>query len=195
MKLAWEVTDEENGSTVVFASTEYEAANIGASELLSDTESVIAERSPDYDQYAEQGYVPIKVLYDNYWWFGCWQCDRKVSVSDEDEDDESNPLDPVFEERRLFCCGKCQERYYQEMKQRECDRAAAKEYLLQKLPGIEIGSVWGGSPGYPVSVEFKFPGGKHTVQWSNNEKGIFLVTKVDLEAWDKYQSTILAGAR
>jgi hypothetical protein len=178
----------------VFASTEYEAANIGASELLSDTESVIAERSPDHDQYAEQGYVPIKVLYDNYWWFGCGQCDRKVSVSD-DEDDEGNPLSPVFEERRLFCCGKCQEKYYQEMKQRECDRAAAKEYLLQKLPGIEIRPVWGGDPGYPVSVEFKFPSGKHTVQWSNNEKGIFLVTKVDLEAWDKYQSTILAGAR
>jgi hypothetical protein len=119
-----------------------------------------------------------------------------VSVSEDDEDDEGNPLNPVFEEKRLFCCEKCQEKCYREMRQRERDRApSAKEYLLQKLPGIEIGSVWGGNPGYPVSVEFKFPGGKHTVQWSENEMKIFLVTKVDLEAWDKYQSTILAGVR
>lgn len=186
---AWEVTDEELGSAIVFAATEDEAAEMGARELASDTECVTAVYVPEYDHYAHQGYVPIKELYDNYWYFNCWHCDRRVSLlDDEDEDEEGNRLDPVFEEKRLFCSARCQKGFYETIQKRNKQREAAKNYLLKKFPEIKLISIYGGLDN-PVSVFFKFPGGKHDVQWFSDDPGIVLVTRQDQEAWRAYRKS------
>jgi len=183
--LAWKVDDEEI-SAIVFAATEEEASRIGANELFSDDESVEVVRSPEYDQYAHQGYVPTKVLYDDYWWFECSNCQCRVSLSDE-EDDDGNPIDPVFEEKRLFCSAACQEDLRALVAQAGQDKEEAKSDLLAMLPGIEIKSCTGGGD-YIVAIELTFPGGRFPVTWTSELRRVFLVNEADMEAWNAFSS-------
>jgi hypothetical protein len=183
MFVAYKIDDEER-STIVFAATESDAASIGAQELVSDEECVEVTRTPEYDQYAQFGHVPIKVLYNDYWWFECEHCQQRVSLAD-DEDEDGNPLTPVFEPKRLFCGKKCQDKFYTAIKARRKVRNQACQYLLDELPGIAIASCCGGGD-YPISIWFTFPGGKHEVSWASDSPKTFLVTRLDLKAWEAY---------
>jgi len=177
--------DEEIDSTVVFAETEVEAAQIGASELWSDPEFVKVKRSPEYDQYTHLGYVPIKALYDDNWWFECWECLQQIPLED---DDEGNSLEPVFEEKKAFCSKECQQDFYALREVRLKQHDEAKQQLLKRLPkGIEITSCYGGGH-HPIRIRFTFPGGKHPVGWVSDSPKTLLVKVIDDEAWQTFSS-------
>ncbi|HEY9597427.1 MAG TPA: hypothetical protein V6D33_07125 [Cyanophyceae cyanobacterium] len=177
--LAYEASDEE-GAVIVFAKTEEEAVETGASELNTDAEATTVNRVPDYDQYASQGYVPVKVLYEDYWWFYCWRCGSKVSLLNEDE--------PVFEEKRIFCNSTCQSSFHQGLAQRKEERGQAWQKLMDDFPGISMDACCGGGD-YLVSIQFKFPGCKTRVSWSSDKPGVVRIPQVDLAAWDEFIKT------
>jgi hypothetical protein len=110
MKLAFKVSDsdpQDPRGAIVFAKAEEEAKQVGAYELLTEPECLDIERSPDHDKYAELDYVPAKVLYDEGWWYPCNWCERRVSETEEYEDDDGNFIEPVFENKNIFCSSTC----------------------------------------------------------------------------------------
>jgi hypothetical protein len=181
--------DEDSGAIIVFAGTENEARNIGAAELLTDSESVEAVRNPEYDRYSDLGYVPIKVLYDDNWWFECWHCQVKVYDDCENEDEEGNFLEPVFERQRLFCSEACRHDFYVRVNANRQERDAVKQHLFVRLPGIAIASCHGGGE-HGVWVEFSFPGGKYGVRWNSKDPDTFLVTVGDKENWAAFCASL-----
>ena len=75
--LAWQVSnyDDEVQSVIVFHYHGLAARRLGAGEVGCDEDSdADIQRKPEYDQYAEEGKVPMYVLFDDGWRFECSSC-------------------------------------------------------------------------------------------------------------------------
>jgi hypothetical protein len=113
---AWVVTDAV-GSQVVFAPTRDEA--LGAVEepqMVPTNPSISVRRVKEFDQYAEVGRVPARVLVEKGWQVPCRRCgelvsedDRRVGAEIEDEALCAMCVPEVYEVMddgvgRLGCC-------------------------------------------------------------------------------------------
>lgn len=186
MMKAYVVTDDD-GCVVTFAKHAVVARREGACEIGTDFECVSCRRAPEFDQYAEQGFVPDQVLVEHGWWFECMQCSQKICSEPTDDDGEPIELTPVYEPNRVFCSQKCKDAFEAERlawKQRGEVVAAA---ALKNWPGITIKHTNGYEQ--PARVWFSFPGGQGQCDWRMGETTL-LVEQRDHEAWHRFADRV-----
>lgn len=186
MNSAWEVNNNdinEYQAVVVFCETESQAAIQGASEMLAQPEDVRVSRKPLFDQFAEQGWVPARVLFENRWLFSCTFCDRRL----DDDDEDFDPVEPQFHDEKAFCSEYCLNRWMSAKRQLAEEIAKVCGELKAKFPTIRIETVCG-SWGiiHPIRVKFRFPEGKYSVVWESNKPTEFQISKIDIPAWRDY---------
>lgn len=187
-RLAWYVEDDNGSETngvIVFATNEEQAKDIGASKLWSEEEYVTVKRIPEYDQYAHQKYVPLKVLHDNGWSFYCYYCEKEINSEcfDYEEDVEINP---VFEEKKIFCSSDCKYNHYIDIDICKKRVTQARAVLMSQYLGIYDLHVYSGGVDYDTYATFKFPGGKYKVDWNSSDGNHVYIKRSDKEAWDKF---------
>jgi hypothetical protein len=171
-KIAWLVdSDDFDGEEIIFA------------ELLEDTEYNDGQRAPEYDQFADLGYVPPMQLLSDGWYLCCDECGRR-SDCEEEEDDDGNPLlsvEAMAVDSYFFCGRQCYAGWARQKTDWEARKVDAVESLHKFLPypGIAHISVFGTMD--ETCVDFTFPGSKHRVSWIFGEKS-FTVNRGDVEA-------------
>jgi hypothetical protein len=183
---AYVVSDDE-GTLVQYAKHSVVARRQGACELNADFEGVSCRRAPEFDQYAEQGFVPCDVLVEHGWWFECMQCYQKVCSEPEDDDGEPIELHPIYERNRVYCSQKCKDAFEAEkaaQRQRGEEVAAA---ALKNWPGISVKHKNGYE--HPARVWFSFPGGQGQCNWRLGETTV-LVERRDHEAWHRFAEQV-----
>ena len=203
-KLAWEVWGWEdtsfpsqNISTIVFAEDEESALEAGYHKgYYAPSDDLVPRRTPDYDQYADLGYVPPKVLLEKGWVFSCNQCGRQVDQENEQEvpedvesEEEYYYPDPVFESDKVYCSSKCYTDHLESWKIIRKHRKAATEYVLLHYPLLTDLHVYGGGHGYKTYVDFDFGGTYAMNVVFNVEAGKpeqLSVRVQDSEAWDTF---------
>jgi hypothetical protein len=115
-------------------------------------------------------------------------------LKEEVEDAGLNPDDfeAIEESGRVYCSHDCRVMDYANRINRGRAVAAMVEYVTTKWPGahVEIAHVYKShlepteeSGGIKCSAQFRFPGGKHFVQWIFPRDEV-LVAKYDLPAWN-----------
>lgn len=190
MNKAWYVQDEEY-AVIVFAPNEAIARSKGAWSLTSELEDLEVKPSPEYEEFAAIGYVPVDVLINNGWWHECNQCGRRVEQDweeqNEDMDEDEEPIAPIFERDIVFCCPSCKTTAKHEADIRRIRKSQARAVLRSRYPGIHSLSVYSGGSQYSTSASFKFPSGKHTVKWSDSDPDFVMISRCDLEAWQKFK--------
>ena len=178
---AYSVQVEEAG-VIIFASSGIAARRIGANELNTEFEDVQSCcRAPWADQYAEQGWVPVKALIEQGWWYSCNGCGTMVSEDSEDYD--GNPHEPVIEERGLYCSPACKEAEEARVVASKLRKEQRTQAALEKWPDIEI--VWVNDHETDSMVCFKFPGSIGVVGWRVGETKLRM-EKGDIPAWEKF---------
>lgn len=204
IKLAWEVWGWEDAaypsqdiSTIVFAEDEDSALEAGYHKgYYASSDDLVPRRTPEYDQYADLGYVPPMVLLEKGWVFSCNQCGTRVDEENEQEmplDIESEEdyyyPDPISEGSEVYCSTDCYINYLESWRTIRKHRKAAREYVLLHYPLLTDMHVYGGGRDYKVFVDFDF-GGKHAMNVVfDAEAGKleqFSVRIQDLEAWDMF---------
>ena len=174
---AYIVHDDDENTVVVFAISSVVARREGANEMDTSFEAVDScRRAPQFDSFAEQGFVPAEELIAAGWWFGCQGCFRKVSTDEIAEDG----LLPIYLDHGVWCSNECRDRTHErECKIREAEVAAIEDFklrILKRFPSVEIiTSNTGGAHTAPyanayedrglitlkhVAVMFHFPGEK-----------------------------------
>ena len=169
-------------SVIVFAADEAEAQRKGAAELdlsIDDGEVYDCERRPEFDSFADRGFVPAEELIAAGWWFECLGCGHQVNsdMEGEDEDGEPYPLNPVYEDHGVWCTPECKARELEDRRIRKEMQAAAiedfKRRIHRRFPGVQLienhsltphAYVTSENGVYSlkhVSVAFSFPGQKH----------------------------------
>jgi hypothetical protein len=87
--------NEDDGMEVVFAESPSKAKN-GTTNLLGWNEwtDLRAKRAPEFDQYAQQGWVPDKALLEHNWWLeqSCTKCNKYVRLQYIFDGDGPKPL-------------------------------------------------------------------------------------------------------
>lgn len=180
---AYSVQADEAGA-IIFATSGIAARRMGANELDTDFEYILScNRAPWADQYAEQGWVPVKALLEQGWWSSCTGCG--TWVSEDSEDFDGNPHDPVIEERGLYCSPACKKAEEVEVTARKLRKEQRTQAALEKWPGIEILRV--SDHDTDALVLFKFPGSTGSAKWRVGEATI-RVHKADIPAWEKFTS-------
>jgi len=189
-------------SAVVFAKNGAEARRFGASELDTDFESIEScFRSKQFDDYAEQGYVPLDVLIDWGWWFECGHCSGIVTADCEERVINGgfaycNPqcLGVEQRERRLI-------KRFDDLGGKRLRAMAAKKFPDVKVVSTHIFARTSELRIEQAFVELTFPGGSNiSTQWKvrdrNNPrfKGPHaLVPRQDLDAWNAFLEGIKAS--
>jgi len=178
---AYSVQVEEAGA-IIFAASGIAARRIGAIELHTEFEDVQSCcRAPWADQYAEQGWVPVKAFLEQGWWCSCNSCG--TTVSEDSEDYYGNPHDPVIEERGLYCSPACKEAEEARVAASKLRKEQRTQSALEKWPGIEV--VWVSDHETDSRVHFKFPGSTGYASWRVGETTLH-VDKGDIPAWEKF---------
>jgi hypothetical protein len=137
MKTAWKVEGwcSDYGTTqgIVFAESFEDAIEKGLHAGFNGETGDWDKKSepwamPKYNQYADLGYVPPKVLIADGWGFGCWECDSIVDSENEQEEPEGMDTEdgyyypePVFNGRQVFCCQQCADDWKAKKAKREAE--------------------------------------------------------------------------
>lgn len=180
---AYSVQEEESG-LIVFATSGIAARREGANELSVEFKDVIScNRAPWADQYAEQGWVPVKALLEQGWWQSCNGCGCMVSADSTNYEDE--PHEPVIEERGLYCSPSCKEAEEAEIAARKLRKQQRTQAVLDKYPEAEI--LWVNDHDTDATVTFKVPWCKHSTTWKVGETTM-RVHPDDLAAWEADRS-------
>ena len=156
--VAWKITEPCEGySTIVFHHHGLAARRIGANEVhwACEFEGVECDRTPQFDQYAEQGYVPPKVLLANGWWLPCHACHATISEY------VDNPDDVVEEGSNAFCNTDCQQMHHDTVNHINTQHNHYRQLILAKYPYHPFTNWQQGYPLYTLSAEFDFPGRVH----------------------------------
>lgn len=178
---AYSVQADESGA-IIFATSGIAARRMGANELETEFEYIQSCcRAPWADQYAEQGWVPVKALIEQGWWWSCSGCGNKVS--EDSEDRHGNPHEPVIEERGLYCSADCKAAEEAAVAARKLRKEQRTQEALDKWPGIEV--LWVSDHDTDALVIFKFPGSTGSANWRVGETTLH-VDKGDIPAWEKY---------
>lgn len=178
---AYSVQADEAGE-IIFATSGIAARRMGANKLDTEFEYILScNRAPWADQYAEQGWVPVKALLEQGWWWSCTGCE--TLVSEDSEDFDGNPHDPVIEERDLYCSPACKAAEEAEVAARKLRKEQRTQAALEKWPGIEV--LWVNDHKTDALVTFKFPSSTGTAHWRVGESTVML-TRPDLSAWEAF---------
>ena len=163
-----EVEDSwESEGEVVFAKSEKEArGKAGTIGIMGGYDEVDScTRRPEFDKFADLGYVPLKEKFEAGWWgIECDQCGREISDSaldnyedeleeweiyHEERESAPEPYNPQFEDRNMaFCCTTCQTKWYERSDKltqlkvdltllvSQCDIEAWKTYKESKINNV-----------------------------------------------------------
>jgi hypothetical protein len=180
--------DYDHTAVVVFAESAKRAYEGNSGELLncSDEEDIEnCERAPDFDKYAELGYVPPHVLIEVGWWLECIECNTKVS--DDFETDEGDALEPIYKGDNVFCSAECHYSFYEARRMDKENKERVTQAALEKWPGITVVD----ANGYhkDIMVEFSFPGSLGTATWRLNAESV-MVQQRDHEKWKEFVATL-----
>jgi hypothetical protein len=178
---AYSVQADECG-VITFAFSGIEAHRKGANELDVEFEGVEScRRAPWADEYAAQGWVPVKVQMANGWWHSCNHCGDMVF--DDSEDDDGNVLEILYEDRHIYCNASC--------KQAEVDQKAAQLKLRQGITDAtlarwpEAGITYINDYERDQRVSFCFEGGLHSADWKVGEE-MLSIRAADIHAWHAF---------
>jgi hypothetical protein len=134
---AYCVTDGGDKTEVIFATNSAAARRKGANEMDIEFESVgHCRRAPEFDSFADRGFVPAEELIAAGWWFECLGCSRVVSRDWEDE------LNPIYEDHGVWCTPECKAADAQDRRIRKAMESAAiadfQRRVLKRFPGVEF---------------------------------------------------------
>jgi hypothetical protein len=199
----------ESEGEVVFAKSEEEAKQrVGAirdgyweSEYLSKV-----ERKPEFDKFADLGYVPFKEKFEAGWWgIDCDWCGREISDSAidnyEDELEEweiyhkeresaPEPYNPQFEGRNMtFCCTTCQTKWHERIDKLTQLKVEVQANLETLYPECTVKYTGGNYGDGTVDFELTVPGLKYKITYESNHPDTMLVSDCDIEAWKTYKES------
>lgn len=187
-------------SVVVFAKRSVEARREGARELDIEFETVEScRRKPEFDQYAERGFVPIEIMIESGWWYECSGCMQVVTRDYEGDDGEA--LTPVYTDHDVWCTAECKASHDRERRLREkidgLAKAAMARMLVKRYPEATVKDYHVYSRGTKIIqaiVRFDFPSGKYggTLRFrcehskATRKNPVLFVAQGDLDAWQSY---------
>jgi len=181
--VAWVGTDYEGCGIVVFHHHGLAARRLAAEAKGEDFDSIELRRAPEFDQYANQGYVPQMDLIRAGWWFECAHCAARI-------DEEHTPLHQIVqEEEALFCSKACKAARDQGIQDVNDRFEAFKEKVQALRPDLTFTSFRGGWPMTNMSAAFSFPGMQHNAS-VHEDKGqlTWWISGEDQDAWDQYEA-------
>jgi hypothetical protein len=196
---AYQVDDGEC-STVVFARHAATARRQGASDLNTEFESVeTCRRAPQFDGYAEQGFVPAEALIDHGWWLECSGCNQRITS--DAEDDEGKPLDLVFDNRDVWCSASCRDSERRARDRERRGKAAIPRYMRRFWPRVTYHSCHVAQFGSRIDrcavAYFTFPGGEGRAEVTirvtprdSRQKGQVMLERRDLGAWSAFNAPL-----
>lgn len=197
----------EDEGEIVFAKSEKEAKQqvwkIGMGGY-DEVDSCI--RKPEFDKFADLGYVPLKEKFEAGWWgIECWGCKREISDSaiDNYEDElaeweadhyerEFPPksYNPQFEGENLsFCCIDCQTKWHESIDNLKKLKLDTQFILESKYPDCTIQYAGGNHGSQTVLFDLIVPGLQYKVTYESNHPDAMLVSKCDVEAWKQYKES------
>jgi len=218
-KTAYLITspDPEDGSVVVFASSEAEALEKGINILGEgyDEEEYYISPAPQFQEWEQLGYVPEIALLQNDWWIysehygtplreACTQEEYeayKKQAIEEDwniNNDGVYPVDSLIEtqdRRGIYMHMLEVEDHAYFIKEFKDTFQQFKDYVTEKYPDFEIVKWSGDYPSYTKSAEFVFPSSKYVneIRWQSHEDPIenvgVWVCQGDAEAFDAWRKT------
>jgi hypothetical protein len=148
---AYRLTElDEESSCVVMAHTESEALLMGENTFNS---ACTVARDPQYDSYAEQGYVPLQRLTDDRWWHSCSFCGEYVQ-KDAWADDERVY---VIDGENIFCDAEHHRLFQQRIQARLDKKAEAVAAAEARWPGVRIVEWLSGGDNAPGRLVLEAP--------------------------------------
>lgn len=177
---------------IIFAKTNAEAKREGINELGDNSKDITCRRAKEFDQYAEQGAVPNKVLLEEHdWSFECSYCSHMVYSDTEGR---------VWEGESVFCDEECHARRmnaeYDHQAEIERDRVIrldAESAASEKFEhATNVCAYLDGAN--KITVRFNFPGGTDFARWTPGEEQISIF-KNDEAAWNAYREPYRAKAK
>lgn len=191
--VAWQVNEPSEGhSCVVFHHHGLAARREGAGELGEDFEYVECFRAPHFDQFAEQGYVPVIELLKAGWWFECTHCGNRICDDDGRDENEATPLDKVITtKRQAYCNQSCKDAKDNEIKQHNHNFEQFRTSVVNARPDLNFYEFTGEWPQLTFIAKFKFAGAQYggsVRDYRATGDLEWLVANGDKEAWDKYEA-------
>lgn len=164
---AWICRDAyEEHACVVFHNHGLAARRLGSNEFDGDFNSTKCERAPQYDEYAELGYVPQKVRLADGWWFECFHCSERVS--DDYLYDRGLTIKDVIEVGRdtVYCnaaCKQAYEDYKNHINERHQKYITKLRALYPQIELYEKEGIYSSNKysSYTCTLFVDFPGMKH----------------------------------
>ncbi|AQS40233.1 hypothetical protein Sps_05164 [Shewanella psychrophila] len=194
---AWLISEESEGhSCIVFHHHGLAARRLGANELDVEFESVESSLKPEFDQYAEEGKVPTKVLLENGWWFECHHCGNKIMSEQIDEDSKRISINEVIVESdtlywdSIYCDTSCYSAHQAEITAHNDKAIAFKDKVLNTRPDLSFVEFRGEYPQVYCTASFTFDGAQYggSVACGKNGELDWRVTAADLPAWKEYET-------
>ena len=145
---AWITIDEDEGTGDIF---------FLADGIIPDAEDgTEATMCPEFDKYADLGYVPPDILVKEHgWWYGCQGCGVRVHEDNED-------VDQCFSVgNQLFCSQQCKDDLDIRIENRNKEYADFQTAILSLFPTYTITGFTGGWPSHSPTAYFTFPGQKY----------------------------------
>lgn len=178
---------------------------------------VIVERMRHWDQYEEDGKIPLPEILSLGWWAECDFCGSRICEDEEEYQDGLKKIDDAIGTwgGPTYCSQRCADER-DKMKKRQADENVEayrqlESCLLRKLgPGVEFDYAsyyagWRNEGPFEVRIVFKVPDTKHSVSFSHAaympgmkvEKATLRFSECDREAVTKYwfeRTGIVLGA-
>lgn len=191
--VAWQVNEPSEGhSCIVFHHHGLAAKREGSEVLGEDFEYVDCFRAPHFDQFAEQGFVPVIEMLKAGWWFECVHCGNHITEDDSRDEDEVTPLDKVVTTKRhAYCNQTCKDAYDDQVQQHNLKFEAFKANVLKARPDLDFYKFSGEWPQLTLVASFKFPGAQYggSVRDQRAEGVLeWYITNADQKAWDQYEA-------
>jgi hypothetical protein len=211
---SWEVEGE-----IVFAKSEKKAKQQAWRISVGDwdVEHIDkVERKPEFDKFANLGYVPLKEQFEAGWrGIECDWCGREISnfaienyedelaeyltLSDKEKTDwegnyyylDSEPYNPQFEGKDLgFCCLDCQTKWHKSRNSLNKLKLNIQDMLKTKYPDCTIKYAKGNFRSQTVSFDLTVPELQYKVTYESEYPDTMLVNKCDIDAWNIYKNRL-----
>lgn len=205
--------DCESTGGIVFAKSNAQARRLGAEEHADgDFFGVTCKRAPQFDKFAERGFVTPLDLYFDGWWHHCANCETKLADGEYLDDDEDKPQPtPILHKGELYCDHWCVLKDAERRAGYRRDKALAVTMARLSLPegcqvlsgftnneSVEDGTFVDDTYGRAVQrrkyrtvvhycASFTFPGGQHPGRWDHKTPETVHVSQIDLEAWQRFR--------
>ncbi len=185
--------DRDDAQAIAFGTSPLDAAR-NCDQWEGDPEDADPIRAPEFDQWADQGCVPMRAMLDAGWWHSCSGCERQLCA---EYDDDGDPSEYVDDGDETYCSRDCMLDHYAEIGKRHGCSFGVRLDASERWPGITVTD----SSGLRLNalriqvggVRFTFPGGRFPVDWIRGDNTV-LVATVDVGAWRQFDSPQSDGA-